>query len=161
MIYSENVCADKSSFNLLQQLFAIIKFYFTFKESLQDFPNHNHQSLIDVLKDFPEGSIYEWFEAEYRCSVKLSVCFRVIDLELGEAVSNLIRPPDRNRLNRIRNLHLTRLAIACRNAARDCRRYIRIIEWMAAEPTDGLDSEFVERRLREITEELPVPEFEY
>ncbi len=51
------------------------------------------------------------------------------------------------------------LAIISRNAARDCRGYIRIIEWIAAEQ-DDLDDKSVDRILQEIQEILPVPEFE-
>ncbi len=166
-----------------------------FQEFLETFSNQDHQSLITGLKDFTslggKRNIFQLFEEEHHCTTKLSHFILYIKKEfstirgffLHEGLKGL--SPDRledlstDRYIRTRNC-LNRLANACHDAARDCRCYIRIIEWMANEwmateeehlPED-LNAELLNLRLQEITlelqrllkgiiDELPAPEFNW
>ena len=147
---------------------------------MQDFSNQDHQSNIARLRDFhsPDRrpSIYQLFEEDHRCSFKLSNCVTIIVAQLGTVVSDLVRLCNQTSSRETANTELANLAIACRNAARDCRRYIQLIERMENEPTEeppleGLDAELenlrlleitneLQRRLKEITDDLPVPQFD-
>jgi hypothetical protein len=138
-------------------------FFFVFQESLQDFCNHGHQSLIAGLRDFTGSdrrpNVFELFEEDHRCSIKLSTFIRRLKQELVAIISR-IRPVDQQpRPSAIGYRQILQLASICRNAARDCRDYIRIIEWISAEP-DDLDYESAVRSLQEIEDILLVPEFE-